>query len=112
VFLWLLFARLWLFPMMWILLLRLEGNVVNKDKAEVPTAEGQVAPLLSSASASRNIIEDSYIIVFKDDIDASAIINHQVWVETVHNENINLLRTRNIQLLCSTRRKQITACVP
>jgi cerevisin len=70
---------------------------MNKDKAEVPTAEGQVAPLLSSASASRNIIEDSYIIVFKDDIDASAIMNHQVWVETVHNENINLLRTRNIQ---------------
>lgn len=57
---------------------------------------GSVAPLLSSPLASQNVIENSYIIVFKDDVDTSAIVNHHVWVETVHTENMNMLRTRGV----------------
>lgn len=71
------------------------SHALTDSKSDLPV--GSVAPLLSSVSGSRNIIEDSYIIVFKDEVDSSAIINHHVWVETVHNDNVNSLKARNIQ---------------
>jgi cerevisin len=50
--------------------------------------EEQVAPFVTSDNAKAAMIEDSYIITFKDDVDDATIVSHHLWVEQVHADNV------------------------
>ena len=56
-----------------------------------------LAPFVTSELAKQNVIPDSYIIVFKDDVDEALISQHIVWLEETHNSHISSLKKRDSQ---------------
>ncbi|KAK9460288.1 peptidase S8/S53 domain-containing protein [Lipomyces oligophaga] len=46
------------------------------------------APMLTSMTASANIIPDSYIIVFKNHVDDASASTHHSWVRNVHESSL------------------------
>lgn len=71
------------------------GNVdLVSDKN---TNNNRVAPFVSSETAMQNQVEDSYIIIFKEDVDDKSIMAHHLFVDNVHNEQMSALRKRDAQ---------------
>lgn len=69
----------------------------DKLAAEENSNNHHVAPMHTSEVASRNLIEDSYIVVFKDHVDEEMAANHHLWVDTVHSDTLNILKRDNTQ---------------
>lgn len=53
------------------------------------------APLLSSTSSAEHIIPNNYIVVFKKNVDGSAISEHQSWVADIHSAKVAELKKRS-----------------
>lgn len=78
-----------------------EANSPNHHKAakfeKVVIAnddESEIAPLVMN---DKEQVPDSYIVVFKEDVDASTAASHELWVEQVHTEQVASLAKRDLQ---------------
>lgn len=69
----------------------------NEGKLNIKPVEHDLAPFVTSESASRQKIDDSYIIVFKDHVDQDKAGKHHVWLQTIHDESISMLQKRDSQ---------------
>lgn len=58
--------------------------VAQAASFSIETIHDKSAPISSSIDA--NVIPDSYIIKFKDHVDASKAEDHHSWVQTIHSD--------------------------
>lgn len=68
-----------------------------QDLGALAAKEETIAPLLVSDSAASKVVDDSYIIVFKDDISETVAHEHSLWINELHEEHISALKKRNVQ---------------
>lgn len=69
----------------------------HREAAKGKSKDFAVAPFVTSETAAQNLVDDAYIIVFKDNIDPQTIARHHLFVDTVHGENVAALRKRGEQ---------------
>lgn len=72
---------------------------ITKDTKEYSASSlnDVLAPFVTSEHAKKNLIEDSYIIVFQDDVDDALIEQHIVWLDETHTNDMNALKKRDNQ---------------
>ncbi|VVT43784.1 uncharacterized protein SAPINGB_P000144 [Magnusiomyces paraingens] len=56
-----------------------------------------LAPFATSEHAKKNLVEDSYIIIFNDNVDEALISQHLVWLGDAHAEAVSALHKRDSQ---------------
>lgn len=64
---------------------------------QVVVPEKLLAPFATSENAKKNLVEDSYIIVFNDDVDEALISQHLFWLDEAHAAAISSLHKRDSQ---------------
>ncbi|KAF5117652.1 hypothetical protein DV454_000948 [Geotrichum candidum] len=64
---------------------------------ESAPASDYLAPFATSGNAKANLIEDSYIVVFNDDVDDTIIGQHFFWLNDHHIDAVNSLKKRDGQ---------------
>lgn len=67
------------------------GGVAKSGRvgsAKAAAAANGPAPFVTTESARAKIIDDSYIIMFKEDVDDATIASHHLWVEQVHSDTL------------------------
>ncbi|ANB15978.1 proteinase B [Sugiyamaella lignohabitans] len=69
------------------------GKTVSEiiDHVKAVIDDDKPVPFVTSSTASQNLIEDSYIVVFKEDLDIKEIADHHLFVDSVHLNNIQEL---------------------
>lgn len=67
-------------------------NSLTKESAP---ASDYLAPFATSGNAKANLIEDSYIVVFNDDVDDTIIGQHFFWLNDHHIDAVNSLKKRD-----------------
>lgn len=73
-------------------------KAINNAKEKVAnTISDFLAPMATSEHAHKNLIPDSYIIVFKDDVEDALISQHFVWLQETHDLAVSTLKKRDNQ---------------
>lgn len=57
-------------------------------KSSKPSEESVVAPFVTSEHAKKNVVKDSYIIVFHDDAEDALISQHFMWLDETNSQHI------------------------